>query len=318
MGLPWVQGHIVGKMKDGKITCEVISRKQMLGDRPKSLEESGANRKVYERLNARTEDFSFETLGFMGGAVAWVLPTKSLYLFPNEKIKERFLKLYRGTSEELAWAEFILALLIRNTPAPTTWNCGEPAGGMPEDPAIPWILEMIDEGCETGIHSKDGWLGFRYPKEYAQYQQELDRRQAEWWSIVDPKLNRVGWADVKLLDIGQDTLDGEKGIICPCYLAGEFSFIKVATLDLPENNWKLRDLECRKTPNGWIPLNRKVCGIVPRENMSPMLFKFDREGGFDQFDLHFPLSGEVVSYVLSHLSIPLLGKRGLNWLKEEN
>lgn len=308
MALPWVQGRVVGRMEDGRITAEVVERRQM-EDRPRSFDESGADRVVYQRLNRRGEDFEFETFGFMGGAVAWVLPTQNLELLP-EPWMER-LERHNGGS----LAEQMYVALMRNAGAPTIQFCAEPAGGMPEDPAVDWLFDLLDEGLELGLYSDGGWLGFKLPPGYEGYQQRLDESQEAWWGVVDPALCRIGWADVEFLPVGQDILDGEPGIIVPCSTAGEFSFLKVATLRL-EGEWKLADLECRRTPEGrWQALRRKVVGITPREGMSPMFWEFAREGGFDECGPHFPLSGEAVPAILSHLSIPLLGPLGLDWLR---
>lgn len=307
MALPWVQGRIVGRMEDGRITARVVERRQM-EDRPRSFEQSGASREVYERLNRREEGFEFETFGFMGGAVAWVLPTQNVELLPERWI-ERLERQNRGPL-----AETMYVALIRNAGAPTIQFCAEPAGGMPDDPEVDWLYDLLDEGLELGVYNEDGWLGFKLPLAYARYQGQLDQSQNAWWTAVNPGLSRIGYADVSFLPVGTDALDGECGIIVPCFTAGEFSFLKVATLRL-EGEWKLADLECRRTPEGWQALKRKVVGITPREGMSPMLWQFSPEGGLDHCGPHFPLSGETVPAVLSHLSIPLLGPLGLDWLR---
>ncbi len=309
MTLPWVDGLIRGRMKNAQITAEVVGREQMTTDRPASLEASGADRTVYERLRQRGIDFEFETHGFMGGALAWILPTYNLELLPDNLMP----RLDKFNREPLNAHMYVA--LVRNAGAPTIQFCAEPAGGMPEDSEVDWLFDLLDEGTELGVYNDDGWLGFRLPSDLQHYQDMLDEKQAGWWGAVRPNLKRVGWADIKFSPVGQDTFNGQKGIICPCMTAGEFSFVKVGTIDLASKGWKLLDLECRKAGDSWQPLNRKVVGIVPRQDKSPMLYEFAREGGLDHCGMHFPLSGEVIEYVLSHLSIPLLGPHGLNWLK---
>lgn len=310
MGLPWVKGRIMGRMVEGKIVATVMERKMMESDRPRTFEESGADLEVYNRLRARSpQTFEFETFGFMGGATAWILPSERLDLLPAE-LMPRLSKFNRGPLDQQMYAA-----LVRNAGAPTIQFCAEPAGGMPEDPKVSWMFDLLDEGTELGIYREEGWLGFRLPPYLGRYQADLDEKQAGWWQVVRPNLKRIGYADIKFLPIGNDMMDGEKGIICPCLTAGEFSFLIVGTIDLKGDGWKLCDLECRKVGKDYQPINRTVVGIFPREEMSPMMYCFNRGGGLDECGPHFPLSGEVIEYTLSHLSIPLLGPQGLNWLK---
>lgn len=309
MGLPWVQGEISGEMVGGRITARVLSAIKVEGDRPSSFEESGATRSVYERLNSGCEDFfEFTTLGFMGGAVGWVLPTTNLCWLPN--LMER---VERHNGAPLP--EWTYCALVRNAGAPTIQFCAEPAGGMRDDLETDWLFDLLDEGLELGVYNDEGYAGFRLPSGYEQYQDDFDRKQAEWWGWVEPGIPRSAYVQVEFLPIGRDLLNGEPGTIVPCFTAGEFSFLKTATLKLEGSGWKLRDLECRRTENGWEPLNRRVVGITRSLIQGPMLWQFAREGGLDECGPHFPLSGEVVEYVLSHLSIPLLGPNGLDWLE---
>lgn len=319
MGLPWVQGLIRGEMKGGRITARVIERHTMTSDRPANLQASGADLAIYEKLRARQEDFTFKTYGFLGGAVAWILQTSRLTLL-QKNLMPRLEAFNRAPLSDVMYVA-----LVRNAGAPTIQFCAEPAGGMPEAAEVDWLFDLLDEGTELGIYDDDvagsyGWLGFQLPRKFERYQEGLNEKQKGWWRVVRPGFPQIGSADVEFLPIGQDELDGEPGIICPCLAAGEFSFLKVATLDLPSINWKLCDLECRRKGEAWAPLNRAVVGIVPRHDergrqISPMLYRFSPNGGLDHCGPHFPLSGEVVEYALSHLSIPLLGPRGLNWLR---
>lgn len=307
--LPWVKGLITGEMTNGRIDAKVISRTLGGPERPSNFEDSGADRTVYDTLRQRSVNpFKFQTNGFMGGAIAWILDPFRLKLLP-ESLLPRLEKF-----NLLPFAKRMYIALIRNAGAPTIQFCAEPAGGMQENPNIDWLFDQLDEGLELGIYNNDGWLGFILPEEFSCYQEMLDQKQTEWWQIVDPNLARCGYAKIKFLAIGQDTQDGIPGIICPCLTAGEWSFLKVATIELEGEGWMLRDLECRRTPTGWAPLNRAVAGILPRNGLSPMFYRFSREGGLDECGPHFPLSGEVIDYVLSHLSVPLLGPYGLNWL----
>lgn len=311
MALPWVQGRIVGEMRGGRITAQVVERRLMEGDRPRSLEEAGASREFYEKLRAREEDFDFETFGFMGGAVAWVLPTTGLELLPLNWMD----RLERHNGGPLPDQTYVA--LVRNAGAPTIQFCAEPAGGMQEDPVTDWLFDLLDEGLELGAYDKEGWLAFRLPPGYERYQVQLEEKQAIWWAAVRPDFPPIGFVAAEFLPIGDDTLDGESGIIVPCLAAGEWSFLKTATLHLPPRGkgWKVCDLECRRVGDRWEPLNRAVVGITPREGRSPMLWRFSPDGGLDHCGPHFPLAGEeVIESVLSHLSIPLLGPRGLNWL----
>ncbi len=312
MGLPWVQGLIRGRMQGGRIAAQVVERRLGGPGRPRTFEESGAVREVYERLRARdsSDNFEFETLGFLGGAVAWLLPSRRLAL-PVGGQRDR---LTTFNCEPLS--DLMYVALMRNLGAPTIWFCAEPAGGMQEDPEIDWLFDLLDEGLELGVHNSYGWMSYRLPDSLQRYQMALYKKQAEWWNLVRPGFPCIVQSQITFPPVGDDTLDGESGIICPCLPAGEFSFLKVAMLSLEGAGWQLCDLECRRTGKGWQPLNRKVVGILPREEKSPMLYQFGPDGALDQCGPHFPLSGEVVEYVLSHLSIPLLGPHGLDWLME--
>lgn len=306
--MDWVRGEINVKMIDGRIIATTLSRKTMKTDRPKTFEESGADYDLYQRLRGRAGNIRWanRTFGFMGGAIAWLLPTGTLELLP-----ENLMPRLEAFNRELL-SDLMYIALVRNAGAPTIQFCAEPAGGMPEDADIDWRFEMLDEGTELGIYNDEGWLGFQLPEDLKHYQTGLDEKQADWWHVVRPDLERIGWVQVEFLPIGSDTLDGERGIICSCLTAGEFSFLKIGKINLEGTGWKLCDLECRKAEHIWQPLNRAIVGIVPRENMSPMLYRFSQDGGLDECGPHFPLSGEVVDYALSHLSIPLLGLQGLN------
>lgn len=308
MGLPWVQGEIVGQMMGGTIEATVVSRKQMLGDRPKTFGESGANPQVYQQLAHRGPDFHFETKGFMGGAVAWILSNENLFWL-EDRLMERVERHNGRPLPEQAYCA-----LVRNAGAPTIQFCAEPAGGMCEDPEIDWLFDLLDEGLELGVYNDRGYVGFLLPAGYERYQEDLYRTQWEWWQRVQPGISMIETAQIEFLPVGRDVLDEEPGIIVPCFTAGEFSFLKTATLRL-EGQWKLRDLECRRVGDGWEPLNRAVACITPRKLQPPMFWRFSRQGGLDECGPHFPIVPGVADAVLSHLSRPLLESNGLGWLK---
>lgn len=311
MALPWVQGDVVGTMDDGAITARVVTRRQMEGGRPKTFEESGADLLAYQRLNRRGNDFGFQTKGFMGGAVAWLLKNENLF-WREDQLMARVIRHNGG----LPLPADSFCALIRNAGAPTIQFCAEPAGGMCEDPQVDWLFHLLEEGLELGVYSDDGYAGFMLPHGYEQYQEALDIKQADWWSIVQPGIQMSARAEIEFLPIGVDTLNGEAGIIVPCFAAGEFSFIKAATLHLGgRGGWKLCDLECHKAATGWVPLNRAVACITPSPIGPPMYWRFSRSGGLDECGPHFPIVEGVASVVLSHLSEPLLGEHGLGWLQ---
>ncbi len=310
MALPWVQGTIVGQMSSGAIEAQVTNRVQMLGDRPRNFEESGADHKVYQQLAHRGPDFHFETKGFMGGAVAWILNTENMFWLEENRQMDN-VRAFNGAA---VFPDQAYVALVRNAGAPTIQFCAEPAGGMCEDPEIDWLFDLLDEGLELGVYNDEGYVGFVLPAGYERYQEALYKTQWEWWQRVQPGIGMVEAAQIEFLPVGRDVLDEEPGIIVPCFTAGEFSFIKTATLKL-EGQWKFRDLECRRSGTDWVPLNRAVAAITPHPLGPPMYWRFSRQGGLDECGPHFPLVTGVADKVLSHLSRPLLMDGGLGWLK---
>lgn len=302
MSYKWVQTRVTGEiLSDGRIFAQTSDYRGMETSRPRdNFADSGANTEVFDRLRLRIPG-KFETLGFMGGAVSILVQTSALEWLPDHlvaKLEEKYGK--RG--------EYIYLAEVRNTGAPVIWNVAEPSGGMAEDFNL--AAEQIGEAVEMGVYKEDGWLGFLLPEELQAYQGKLDAEQSLYWNVVCPGFPQTHTAPISFLPYGQDILDNRRGIISAGPV-GDFSLLCIAELQLDGTGWRLRDLECRPgkadlNEPDWVPLNRKIVGITPREGKSPMMYEFAPEGGLDHCGLHMALSGEALEYNISHLSLATL------------
>lgn len=313
MPLQWVQAKVYGRITDdSRIICETGEMKGMNTPRPReNFADSGADLEVFDRLRHRVPG-EFKTLAFMGGATSILVPTESLLWFDDPRLMDRLAQKYGPMTE---WT---FVAMVRNTGAPTIWNVAEPAGGMAEDFNLQ--AEQIGETTELGVYKEDGWLMFVLPDSFSQvWQDELRHEQARCWNILNPSMTLQFRAPITFLNYGEDELNGQRGYLVAGPV-GDFQILSIAKLDLPGIGWRLRDLELRpgKVDQGepdWVALDRKVVGIMKREGQSPMMYEFAKEGGLDHCGLHLALSGEVLQYNISHLTIPTL--KMLGWLKEK-
>jgi len=317
MAFKWVQARIAGIIdSEGKITAHTSNFQGMDTPRPRDFDDSGAARGVFGRLwhYQETGEFvpgSFVTLGYMGGATAMLVRTSALELL-TKPLTEKLKAKYGPMGDLMYLAE------VRNTGAPTIWNVAEPSGGMAEDFNL--VAEQMSETVELGVYQEDGWLRFLLPVELAECQNRLDEEQRLWWNVVRPDFPCRYEAQIRFMPIGQDTLDNRPGIIVVGPV-GDFTHQAIAFLDLPDSGWRVLDTENRpgnpeKDEPAWIALNRKIVGVSPRPDKSPIMYEFAAEGGLDHCGLHLALSGEAIEFNISHLSRAVLGPRGLGWLKE--
>lgn len=306
--MKWVQARVTGEIfSDGRIFAQTSDYRGMETPRPnRDFADSGANTEVFDRLRLRIPG-KFETFGFMGGAVSILVRTSALEWLPDHlvaKLEEKYGR--RG--------EYTYLAEVRNTGAPVIWNVAEPSGGMAEDFNL--AAEQMGEASEMGVYGYNGWLGFILPEDMRDYQAKLDAEQSLYWNAICPEFSKKCLAPISFLPYGQDMLDDRQGIISAGPV-GDFSLLCIAELQLEGTFWRLRDLECRPgkadlNEPEWVPLNRKIVGITPREGKSPMLYEFAPEGGLDHCGLHIALSGEALKYNISHLSIATL--KILGWI----
>lgn len=307
MPYKWIRAKVTGEIdSSGRIVVETTDYCGMDTLRPDRIEETGVDPEVFERIRKRTPG-KFETLGFMGGAVSILVEKSSLKLL-DRPLLEKLAAKYGPMGKMMYLAE------VRNTAAPVIWNVAEPSGGMAED--FDLSAEQMGEASEMGVYKEDGWLRFILPENMKGYQAKLDAEQNLYWNVLRPGFPCRYEAPISFLSFGQDTLDGRRGIIFPGPV-GDFQLLSVAELQLEGTGWLLRDLECRPGKPGldepeWVPLDRKIVGITPREGKSPMMYEFAPEGGLDHCGLHMALSCEALEYNVSHLTRATL--RTLGWI----
>lgn len=310
--MPWLQALMTGIITHNRrILCDTSHPRLMDAPRPKSVAESGADPVALNRIRGRIPGV-FETLGFIGGAVAQLVEFDQLELLPDvqmEKLKTKY-----GD-----WYNRAYLAMVRTTGANAIWNCAEPSGGMAENEHL--VLERLKEGLDLGLYHDDGWVRFQLPPDLAEYQDDLDREQACAWELIRPGLQPIATAEIELLNEGHDTRNGFRGIVTAGPV-GDISHTIITQLRLPrtETGWRVLDAECRpgnpeRGEPDWVPLRRKVVAIVPRHNQSPLMFELDPDGRLHPGGLHLAVEGENRGYVISHLSTAVL--ETLGWFERQ-
>ncbi len=307
----WLRGYLRGQIRNGRVWADVLSAQLQADPRPSTFEEVGANARAYEMLQNRT-DGEFETYAFLGGATALLVDGTKL-----EQLSEELLKRLIPDKFGLC-GELMMLNAVRNTRANGPRNAAEPSGGMAESANL--VLERVREIVEFGFYRADGWCRILLPEALAAFQAEFDTEQQFYWDLVRPGFHRTSEAQLELLSVGADSFNGEKGVISVGPV-GDLSFLQIAKLNLPGTGWRVLDTECRsgdpkQNEPKWVPLRRRIMGIRPREDKSPVMFEFAAEGGLNEFGLHIPLSGEMLEQpqgVVTHLTVAAL--RTLGWIK---
>jgi hypothetical protein len=246
-----------------------------------------------------------------GGATAVLAPFGAFQLFAAS---ERSRSLERLLVKYNAFGGDVLLGFVRNTLAPTIWNCAEPCGGMAQSADL--LNEQTREIVESGIFTDEGWVGFRATSLATELQDALIEEQAKWWKIVKPRLHINHEVALEHLAIGEDTLDGRKGVISVGHL-GDYQLTSFARLNLePGYGCRLQDLECHFDGKKWVALNRTPIMVANRLTKSPMMLVGNSADGLlNSSAPHVPISGEAIDLVISFLMKGVLGPRGLNWLK---
>ena len=308
--MAWVQGLAVGTIAhNGAITAtrsELVVRE---GSRPSTIEGSGADPVMVDRIRRRVPG-DFQTLAFLGGATAILVPFRALTWLP-EPLMER-LRVKYGFD---AWPDEALVMLVRNTAAPAIQNAAEPAGGMAEDTDL--LLEQLREIVEVGVYNDHGWASFRLPLELRERQESFDAEQQHAWRIVRSEFPSTHDASLDILPLGTDTLDGRLGIVTVGPV-GDFAFLHLARLHLEGTGWRLLDTEARpgnreRGESKWVALRRTVMVVVPRAGKSPIGFHFGSDGTLHPCGIHVPFSGEAWEHNLTHngrAAIKALGWNG--------
>lgn len=308
--MSWVKGHVFGEItSDKRIIARTTNLQVMEGVRPRHISDSWATAEVFERIRQR-EPGNFETMAFMGGAGAFVIPFSALALLPErlmDKLREKYGQ----------WGQDAYIALVRNTGAPYVWNAAEPSGGMAENTNL--ILEQLCEMVEVGVYCDEGWVRFVLPKEMAHCQDRFDREQEFWWGIARPGFSPCASATLEILPFGRDEFNSRRGVLAVGPV-GDFSFTLVVKLHLKGTGWKILDTEARPgrseaSEPEWTPLLRQVVAIAPRSGKSPLVFQMTREGVLDERGLHFVLEGENRDLAISHLSRAVL--EALDWFPKE-
>lgn len=306
--LPWLQARMRGEITaDRRIILNSSEHRIMDPPRPERVEESGANPEMLRKIQAR-EPGQINTLGYVGGAIAQIVPFHALSLL-EPKLMAKLVVKYG------AWEDTAYLAMVRTTSGSYIWNCAEPSGGMADTPILQ--LEQLKEGVELGIFKKDGWLQFLLPNSLREYQAEFDQEQTFWWNIVRPGFPRAYSAPIEFLPVGNDSWDGRPGIINAGDI-GNIQVVNTARIHLQGTGWQFVDTESRpgnpaKEEPEWVALRRKVMAIVPRPGRTPLMLELDSEGRLHPGGLHVAIEGENRGYVISYLSEAVL--QALGWLK---
>lgn len=304
-----MQGHVTGTIQeDGSIHLTIANLVPQETPRPRTIEESGANPEMIRRINARVPG-PIDTLGFIGGAVAQLVPLESMELLAGplmDKLRQKY-----GRFGDVAYLT-----MVRNTAANAIWNTAEPSGGMAECANL--VLDQLKEGCELGVYNDDGWCRLTLPSELAAFQPEFDEEQRFWWNIVNPGFPVGHNGTIEVLPFGHDSRNGQPGI-WKCGPVGDISFTIVTKVNLTGDSFRFLDTESRpgnpaKNEPAWVPLRRKVMAIVPRDGRNPLMLELDPEGRLHSGGLHVVIEGENRQYVISHLSEVVID--ALGWFND--
>ncbi|MBI3115685.1 MAG: hypothetical protein HYZ09_04330 [Candidatus Kerfeldbacteria bacterium] len=306
--MPWVQARVQGHVtEDGRVEVALSDLTLKEGKKPSSFEEAGTNPEMSRRINERIPG-PIDTLGFIGGAVAWLLPFDQLALLDEwlmAKLEQKY-----GPWEH---AQTYL-MQVRNTGAPGIWNCAEPTGGMPENQEL--IEEQLLESLELGLYRK-GYRGeFTFTRVPGDIMDRIYGEQHRLWELVRPSLKKVDMILVDLPKRGRDLWNRKPGVIA-CGPVGDITFVRYAFPRLTGSGWRVCDLETRPGNRAAgeaaeVPLRRQCHILVKREQGAPLVLPFTKDGGLDDFGLPFILDGENVQHAISHLSRAVL--RDLGWL----
>jgi hypothetical protein len=285
------------------------------GERPDTYEQTGADPAVFEAIRARRTG-AYYTLGYLGGATALLAPWEALELVEGSEDRRHVLGRF---FDKYGWLEpEVLLCCVRNDFAPVIHNCAEPAGGMATTCDL--LLEQTKEIVEIGLYQPTmGWIPYD-----ATSLDELGRfaligEQQKCWEIAEPSFPMSpDPIELQHLRIGSDSFDDRRGVISAGPV-GDFAITSFARLDLPRSGgYRIRDLECHfdRVRKIWVPLNRKVVAIAHRPSDSPLMFEFGSDGLLDRCGMHMALEGAALELNISHLCRAVLGRHGLNWLKE--
>lgn len=297
--MAWVQGIVTVSIDpNGDITATVSEVHVQDGPRPQTIEASGADPEVFDRIRRRAPG-EWRTLAFLGGATAITIPSSALTWLP-EPLMERLAVKY-GIDR---WPDEVLVMLTRNTAAPVIQNSAEPAGGMADSTNL--LLDQLEEIVEVGVYREDGWMRFLLPRELGEHQASFDLEQRHAWKIVRSGFPGKYEAALEVLPIGRDTFDGRRGVVTVGPV-GDFSFLHLARLHLVGLvGWRLLDTEARPGNRDagepeWVALRRTVMVVVPRPGKSPIGFQFGDDGALHPCGIHVALSGEALDLNLTHL-----------------
>lgn len=295
----------------GNITARVLNMTPVWGSRPKKVGDVDSDPAVLDSIRARKPGM-YVTLTYIGGATVVLAPFGAFQLFGALE-RSRSLSNFAVKYGELG--DDVLLGFVRNTLAPGIWNCAEPCGGMAQSYDL--LDEQTREIVESGIFNGGGWVGFCATSLSDELQQALVGEQRRWWKVVKPRFHHSHDVVLEHLTIGEDSLDGRKGVISVGKI-GDYQLTSFAKLRLePGRGYRLQDLECHFDGKKWLPLNRTPVMIADRMAQSPlMLLGNSADGLLHTSAPHVPISGEAVDVVISLLMKGVLGPRGLNWLKE--
>ncbi len=299
--MSWVQVDVVGVITNtGSIIASVSSHRVMTTSRPASIVEAGADLEVMRMIKERRPG-TFRTMGFLGGAIAFVVRRDAIG-WPRGHLADRLREKYGEFGER------VLMLIVRNLEAPGLWLAADLAGGTAETHDL--MATLAGEAVELCASNRHGWARFVLGGDLAPHQDAFDAEQRDVMAVRFPELPRTLTAGLIPLDVGRDRLDGRRGIIYTGE-CGEFELAKVMLLDLPQGTWHFHDGELHRGK----PLRRQIVAVAERPERTPIVFPLGPDGRFNDRAQPFALYGENLGLVAGPGTTNVL--QALGWLPKE-
>lgn len=321
--------YVVGEMtavlhSDGRREVRVDNPRVVQGDKPRRLEDSGADVALWREKIRENVPGTYYTLTFVGGATALTVRRGAIAL-PDAD----FLAPMQANFGELGLEALLGA--VRTGASAATQFCVDTCGGM--FTSINWELETLISMLKILVFKSDGWVRLVLPPAFAAHQEAFDEAQRQRWAVARPGFEPQHEAGVSFLPLGQDRFNGEPAldVFGP---DGDSQFIRVARLELEGEGFLFRDGEWRtgrrainqrrpdmvqfqeETVPALFPLNRQIVATTTVANHPgvPLILQLHPDGHLHPGGLHVFADG-LNHRLNSHNPRRVLGPYGLGWLK---
>lgn len=306
--------HVIAKaiffLSHGYVGMRIMNTDVRTGVRPKDIGEIiGADQTILEILNSRVMPLGgcvldmYETAFRAGAGCTLIIENLDALKWTKASWLEKLRAMYGALGSSG------IICLIRDLGAPETCLCGDVAAGVAETDDI--VSAALKEIVEIGLYNETGWVRFLVPSEYAQYQGVVDAAQEAEWLRLEPDFPRGYEAQLELVPMQADAMNGKSCIISSEPSKGSIEFIFLFKVKLGITGVLIRDTE--HMPN--FALNRTPLVIVQRSNgQSPLAFMFGPNG----LNINVPpifLSGEAMRHAINGKVRSVLHAMG--WIKKE-